>query len=251
MSDASGRPTRAATAPDEVYLHLKRMILDGALKGGERVNVIAVARALQVSRMPIREALRRLDSDGLVTIRPNRGAVVTRLTPEEVRELFEIRSALEGLAARHAVASLTPDVLDELELMRRRMDRAAGDPKLWIERHDALHERICSLSGRPRLCVEIRRVREAVHPYLLMYIDLYAGPEMFGHEHQALLRVLARRDAQAAERMMQAHIMNAADGLIRFLSGKMPNRRGERLRANGAPRHGPTQMMQASKRRKR
>ena len=112
-----------ATAQQEAYRYLRERILSGDFPGDTRVNPGEVAELLGISRMPVREALRQLDAEGLVTMRPNRGALVTSLTAAEVEELFEIRTALEVMAVRSAVLAIAPDSLAELTALK---DRISG-----------------------------------------------------------------------------------------------------------------------------
>lgn len=216
-------PVRHPTAQDAVYDHLKRRILAGELAGGVRLNPLEIGTELGVSRTPVREALHRLDIEGLVDITPNRGVVVTSLTVDDVRELFKIRTALEMLAAAEATRHLHEDALDEFELLLRRMERAQGDPKQWVTRHEAFHDRIYAFARMPRLVAEIRRLREAVHPYLRLYIDVYHHTEMPGYEHRGLLAEIARRDPDRAARAVRQHIEYAADGVLAFLASRQPN----------------------------
>lgn len=205
------------TIQQHAYQYLRDMILTGAYAGGQKINPAKVAEELDISRMPVREALRQLDSEGLITMRPNRGAIVTILTTSEVLEIFEIRGVLEGLAVRTALPSLTDEDIDDLDHRRRRMDRVREEPKLWISRHDEFHDHLCSRSGRPRLTQEIARMRASVQPYLQIYIAHHASPEMTGFEHDGLMDLVRQRDEARAEEYMRDHIMSAAHGVIDYL----------------------------------
>jgi len=205
------------TAQQEAYHYLRDRILSGELSGNTRLNPAEVAELLGISRMPVREALRQLHSEGLVTMRPNRAAFVSSLTAREVEELFEIRGALEVLAVRTAVQAMTPDVKGELVALKDRMDRARHDPAEWLKRHDDFHQAICTLGNRTRLPQEIGRIRLAIRPYLLMYVKVFNTVEMPGLEHGSLLDVLASGDVKCAEEAMREHVANPARGLIKFL----------------------------------
>jgi DNA-binding GntR family transcriptional regulator len=219
-AEGSSTQPRYSTALDEVYDHLKQRILSGEFAGGMRLNPLEIGTLLGVSRTPVREALHRLDIEGLVTHTPNRGVVVTSLTLEDVRELFKIRAALEGLAASEAARHVSEDDLDEFELLMRRMDRSRGDPKEWIDRHQAFHDRLYLLARMPRLGAEIRRMREAIHAYLRLYIDVYHHTEMPGYEHRTLLTEIASGDAERAGRAMRQHIECAASGVLEFVASR-------------------------------
>lgn len=218
--DAQPHQPRYSTAQDEVYDHLRQRILSGEFAGGMRLNPVEIGAELGVSRTPVREALHRLDIQGLVTITPNRGVVVTSLTLEDVRELFKMRGALEGLAAAEAARNVSEDNLDEFELLIRRMDRARGDPKEWIVRHEAFHDRLYQLAEMPRLAAEIRRMRDAIHPYLRLHIDVYHHTEMPGYEHRTMLAEIASGDAERAGRAIRQHIESAATGVLEFLASR-------------------------------
>lgn len=206
-----------ATAQQEAYHYLRDRILSGELSGHARVNPAEVANMLGISRMPVREALRQLDAEGLVTMRPNRTAFVSSLTAQEVEELFEIRAALEVLAVRTAIRAMIPDSMAELVALKDRMDRARHDPVEWLKRHDDFHQMICCLGGRTRLPQEIGRVRLAIRPYLLMYMKVFDTVEMPGLEHASLIEVFASGDVRKAEQAMRDHVANPGKGLIKFL----------------------------------
>jgi len=211
---------RYSTAQDQAYDHLKQCILSGELAGGMRLNPLEIAVLLGVSRTPVREALHRLDIEGLVTLTPNRGVVVTALSVELVRELFKIRGALEVLAASEAARNIRADDVVEFELLLRRMDQSRGDSKAWTIQHDAFHDRLCEFAQMPRLIAEIRRIREAIHPHLRLYIDVYRQTEMPGHEHPAMLAEISSGDPTRASLAMSAHVENAALGVLEFLTNR-------------------------------
>jgi DNA-binding GntR family transcriptional regulator len=207
----------AATAQQEAYIYLQDQIVSGVLPGGCRLQLEEISKSLGVSRMPIREAIRQLDAEGYVTIRPNRGAVVTSRTPKEVLELFEMRAVLEGLAARVAVPNVTIPALEDIELDLARLRRLERQSVAWVERHDALHDVICRLSGRTRLCTDIGRLRLAARPYLRLYANLHANPEIKGHEHERIIDALRSGDGNRAERVMRDHIMANAEAIASCL----------------------------------
>lgn len=176
-----------------------------------------------MSRMPVREAFRRLASEGLVTLRPNRGCVVAGLTLNELNETFEIRSVLEGLAVRLAIPLFTEETLDELDRILGRMERA-GDvgSSDWVLRHQEFHAHIYSLSGRPKLIRQIAALHVAIEPYMRIWFDLVEKPLSAREEHQNLIDALKSGDAMQAEKVMQAHVLDTAALLADFAS---PDRR--------------------------
>ena len=211
-------PALFTTAQQHVYSYVREQILSGSYVGGTQLDPAKIASALNVSRMPVREAFRQLDAEGLIVIRPNRGATVISLTPFEVEELFEMRAALEVLALRYAIPELTADAVSELEALKERMDRVREDRILWIQRHNEFHQFLSSLGKRNKLAQEINRLRTLVQPYLLIYIDSYGGPEMDGYDHGELLTAVLSRNVKRAESRMREHIRRASVGIIASIS---------------------------------
>ena len=201
----------AATAQQEAYIYLQDQIVSASLPGGSRLEVEKISRALGVSRMPVREAIRQLDAEGYVTIRPNRGAVVTSRTPAEVLELFEIRAVLEGLAMRLAIRNVTAEALEDIEHELVRLRRLETHSTSWLEQHDRFHDLLCRLSGRGRLCTDIARLQLAVRPYIRLYSKLHTNPEIKGHEHERIIEALRSGDGDRAECVMRAHVMVNAE----------------------------------------
>jgi DNA-binding GntR family transcriptional regulator len=206
-----------ATAQQQAYIYLQDQIVSGELGGGSRLHLESISNKLGISRMPVREAIRQLDAEGYVTIRPNRGAVVTSRTREEVIELFEIRAALEGLATRLAVPFVTQDAIEDLKLELVRLRRIEFNSLAWIDRHDQFHDSVCQISRRPRLCAEVRRLRLAIKPYLRLYTKIHARPELKGYEHEHILAAMESGDAARADEVMRVHIMANAEAIANCL----------------------------------
>ncbi len=168
--------------------------------------------------MPVREAIRQLDAEGYVTIRPNRGAVVTSRTRAEVIELFEIRAALEGTALRLGAAAASAEALADLDLELARLRSVSTDHASWLARHDEFHDRLCRTSGRLQLEAECRRYRLAVRPYMRLYLKSGRTFEQPGFEHEHLVEALRSHDGEVAEARMRSHIMANADAIAQCLN---------------------------------
>jgi DNA-binding GntR family transcriptional regulator len=209
-----------SSAQQQAYSYIRDCIRTGRLAGGDRVIPEDIAAELAVSRMPVREAIRQLDSEGLLRIRPNRGAVVTELTPDDVLELFEIRARLEGLAARNATGNLDDDLEDTLVLQLRRLGRASNAVDAFIRQHEEFHRLICAAGGRAWLAAETQRLRAACEPHLRLYFTHHAGAERTLEEHDRVLQAVLSRDPARADAAMQQHILSTAPELIEFLRGQ-------------------------------
>lgn len=199
------------SAQDLCTQFLRQEILNGRLRPGERIRPEAVAQHLGLSRMPVREALRQLDAEGLVTLRPNRGAVVTQLDQGSLAEIFEMRAVLEGVCARHAAGRAGPADVEELDALVQAMRSVLVDPARWVERHERFHDRLCELGGRPRIAGEARRLRLLLRPALGSFAAQHRDPETLGHEHDVIVDALRDRDGARAEQLVIAHVnANAA-----------------------------------------
>ncbi|MDO1583343.1 GntR family transcriptional regulator [Rhizobium oryzicola] len=223
ISNLSAANSTVSTAEEEAYLYLQKALRLGRYKAGERLIPEDIAAEIGMSRMPVREAFRRLAADGLVTLRPNRGCVVAGLTLDELNEAFEIRSVLEGLAVRLVVPGLTAEHFEELDRLLIRMERAgeAGSTD-WVLRHQELHAYIYTLSGRPKLIRQIAALHVAIEPYMRIWFDYVDKPLSAREEHQNLIDALKSGDVALAERVMQEHVLGTAALLADFAS---PGRR--------------------------
>ena len=214
MDLKSGSSPSSAWA--EAYTFLRERIRSGHFKSGERIKAEDIAAQLGISRMPVREAIRQLDSEGLLTIRANRGAVVTVLKPDEILELFEMRSVLEGVAIKRAIKRFDDDAFTTLEMHLVRLGRAQADPDLWIDRHNEFHDFICAQSGANRLFTEVRQLRTAVEPYLRMVLGIMQSGDAVA-DHQKLIDVIRKGDPDIAEAVIREHVLSTAYDLIRAM----------------------------------
>ena len=206
-----------STAQNEAYRYLRDRILNAELVAEAPINPAEIAELLGISRMPVREALRQLDAEGLVSLRPNRRAVVARLSVAEVEDLFEMRAELEALAVRSAVHHLTDNSRAELRMLMHRMDRVRADRREWVGRHDEFHQYMCQLSGRKHLSQGIWRIRYAVRPYLLTFVIEFDACEMQGFEHTSLLEAVLSGDPDLAAETMRRHVREPINRLRSFL----------------------------------
>jgi DNA-binding GntR family transcriptional regulator len=212
-------PQLASTAEEEAYRHIQRALRVGRYKPGDRLIPEDIAAEIGMSRMPVREAFRRLASDGMVILRPNRGCVVAGLTVDELYEVFEIRSVLEGLAVRLAMPRIDEDELEELVRVLDRMERAGqSGGSDWVVRHQEFHGRICALSQRPKLIHQISALHAVVEPYMRIWFDYVEKPLSARDEHAAVIAALRSGDAGRAEQVMREHILDTAPLLVEFVT---------------------------------
>lgn len=193
--------------PQIIAETLRHGILTGEYAPGMRLGISNLARMFDVSPMPVREALRKLESLGLVAFEPNRGFAVRSLSREEIRELFLVRRPLEILAATEAMRLASPEALDEVAALVQAMDRDTED---WIDLHDRFHNRIYDLSGMPFLADWLKLLRDRMRPYALIQLD---DPEQRGNtqeDHHVYLAALRTRDAKKLRDIIPKHLSRAA-----------------------------------------
>lgn len=205
------------TAQDEAYRYIHAAIRMGRYAAGRRLMPEEIAAEIGTSRMPVREALRRLASEGLVTIRPNRGVTVNGLNVEDMREVFEMRAVLEGLAARLAVPRMNAATIRELELMLDRIDDRSGVQSDWTAAHRLFHETLCLKSESPRLIRQIAGLHSLVEPHMRVWASSLDRPLNARADHQDLIDALRSGDAQRCEATMRKHVLDTVPDLMRFL----------------------------------
>lgn len=201
---------------DRVVHQLLDHLLSGQLAPGSRLREVELAARLGVSRTPVREALARLARDGLVELLPNRGAIVRQLGTDELRHIYQLREALEGLAAELACEHCTPD---DLARLRTLFDAAAArdaDFAAACRRVDQeLHRLIAARSGNPVLAQEIRRFHDLVQLVRERVDDVSGALEQALAEHRAILAALERRRPAEARAAMTTHIRHALELALR------------------------------------
>jgi DNA-binding GntR family transcriptional regulator len=209
------------TAAEEAYRYVLNEIRRGKYHPGDRLRAEKIASAIDMSRMPVREAFGRLAAEGLLTIRPNRGAIVSVLTREDVQEIFEIRAVLEGLAVRLALPNLDKRALAKLDHLLQEMSLAPEERngEEWMAQHRGFHEYLCGFSHRPRLVQEIACLHTAVEPYVRLWFIHAEGPLSMRREHEVIMEAVRSGDAERAEAVMKEHVLTTAPELAPYLHG--------------------------------
>jgi DNA-binding GntR family transcriptional regulator len=194
------------TTADAVYQALRQSILQGDLAPGGRLRSDALANELRVSRTPVREALRRLEAEGLVT-RSGSGLIVHALSEQDLTELFYVREALEGMAARLAAENATPseraeirELLEDMEAVRRRGDIAALR-RLTGE----FHQLVCRASHNNRLLQSLKALLDTARQIQTSTLFGEGRPADALTEHRNLLRAIEARDGDRAEKLAREH----------------------------------------------
>jgi DNA-binding GntR family transcriptional regulator len=214
VSEANARYT---TVGDFAYSMLREAILRGILEPGQHIRQDALAEALGISRIPVRSALLQLESDGLVEIRPHRGAVVKIHTPEHIRQIYQARIVLETYALRRAIGSMTPEWLRRLEELAERVDAVdrAHPTDAWIaagtqfyrELYGPVNQVIATLS---------ERLRADVGRYWHRPLADHSAEQV----HAKLIEYIRRRDADGAARWLERHLTAVAEQVAASLEAR-------------------------------
>lgn len=213
-------PTRDEVVADT----LRRAILRGELAPGQKLDQNTIARRLNVSRSPVREALKTLAAEGLVEMQPHRTATVTQLSLEELQEVYEIRLVLEALACRLAAPKMDEARVVQLEALLEAMDEAHSRSE-WLDYNNEFHAKIYEAADRPRLLAMIAGLRNAVAPYLRQYIISEEHRRQSRQEHGALVEACRNRDGAWAEEVVKKHISTSGEFMLHFLSEKASGER--------------------------
>lgn len=201
--------TQYRTVSDLVTSVIREAILTAAFRPGEHLRQDELARRLEVSRMPVRSALLQLESEGLVDFHPHRGAIVAELDADKVREMYDIRMHLEGLAVRKAIEGMTQDRLARLREMAERLDREQeGEDflRLRVEFYDYLYNK----ERNPLLVELIQRLRSDVGRY---WLRLRVVGDGHGGNHRELLNLVEKGDVARAQAFLQEHLSGVRDRL--------------------------------------
>lgn len=215
---ATGLGADGLPSSERVYQGLKDQILAGALAPNARLVELHLASQFQVSRTPVREALKRLAAEGLVSVDPLRGMVVRDVDPVEIEEIYVIREVLDGLAAKLAAERITAADLTKLHLLMEMM-RDAVRAQRWeamVQANIKFHEVIHSAAGNQRLSVLTRSLQDFVRRFSS---KAFASPERDDEvleEHEEIVRALEARDPEAAEAASRRHVAGARAFLSRL-----------------------------------
>jgi len=212
-------PIRRQTLTSMTADAIRERILRGRYPEGEPLRQDAIGVELGVSRIPVREALRQLEAEGLVTFNPHRGAVVSTLSLKQIRELFELRAEVEGDLIRRAVPHMTPEdharadeILDAYESALR-----AGQVAVWGALNWQFHSTLYAPADRVLTMSIVSKLHQHSDRYLRMQLSLTHGETRARQEHRAIAAAARKRDAAKASRILRDHILGAGRALVAFL----------------------------------
>jgi DNA-binding GntR family transcriptional regulator len=223
---------------NQAYQEVKRIILERQIPPGGKLNEGDLAQALGISRTPIREAINRLEKEGLVKIVPQRGAYVVQFTEKDVFELFLIRENLEGLAAYLAATKMSDKDLAKLESFIEGFSEPFDEKEIrrYAREDFKFHQAIVQYSGAQRLISLVFTLHDYIHIFRLTTLGVSGRMKISIEEHRKLLAAFREKNPEEAERRMREHIRHVRDGVMEnirfFLSdeeGKLPQTKEEEI----------------------
>ena len=196
-----------------VYEELKRQIMVGEIAPGTRMMEVELAEEMGVSRTPVREAIRKLEKEGLVTIEPRRGAYASDISAKDMVDILEVRQDLEGMAAGIAAQKITDEGRIELENIARKYKDSVDreDIEEIIKNDEAFHKYIVSLSGNKTLIKMVSQVQELALRFRYIYYEDFSRFKNQPSEHQAIVDAIAGGDVAGARKYAEEHLAGLKD----------------------------------------
>lgn len=199
-----------------VFESLREAIINGHLKPGERLMEIQLAEEMGVSRTPVREAIRKLELEGFVVMVPRKGAYVAGVSIKDIADVFEIRAALEGLAAGLAAERITDTELEALERSLVKVAEAseAGDLEQLINMDTDFHDILYKASRNERLVQIVSNLREQIQRFRSTSLSHPGRMKLALEEHKKIVEAISDRDVELARDLAREHIENAENSMI-------------------------------------
>ncbi len=216
-AQAAGETADRYSLRGRVYHRLRDEILNGAYQEMEELKEAAIASEMGVSRTPVREAFRQLELEGLLTIIPNKGAYVTGITVKDVKDIYAIRSLLEGLCARWATEHITKEQMEEMEenIYLSQYHAGKGHAEQLTELDNRFHEILYEASNSKML----KHVLSEFHEYVLRVRRRTLSDDARGvqsnEEHRRIMEAIRQSDADLAEQLANAHIKKAYTNMVK------------------------------------
>jgi DNA-binding GntR family transcriptional regulator len=238
-AQSAARPVARQTVAAATLQAIRDNILSGDYREGEQLRQDALAAQLGVSRIPVREALRQLEAEGLVTFHPHRGAVVSSFSIGEIEELFELRAQIETDLLRRAIPHLTDEALEAAEVLLDAFEAAfaRNDVAAWGHLNWRFHATLYAPAERPLTIGIVENLHYHADRYARMQLVLTRGEAKADAEHRALLAAARERHVELACQLLNDHILGAGRTLATFLRDQRAREGGEgreRKKANAA-----------------
>lgn len=193
-----------------IFNSLREAIIIGELRPGERLMEVQLAEKMGVSRTPVREAIRKLELEGLVDMIPRKGAHVAELSIKDIMDVLEVRASLDGLATALASERITDDELKELKHINSQFSSYIEKENLngSIKKDAEFHDIIYKASRNDKLIAILNNLREQVQRFRVIYLKDYSSPKNLIKEHNDIYESMVSRSSEAARGLAKQHILN-------------------------------------------
>jgi DNA-binding GntR family transcriptional regulator len=226
MAEQVGAGNAATSVVAYLHTQLKERVLSGAFGPGDALRQEHIADEFNVSRAPVREALKAMQAEGLIIFRPRRGYVVSDLEVDEIEEIFDIRSMLEGPAGYLAAYQRTSQDIDEVRALLERLQQikisVPDDIAQWAQANRDFHGRIFTASGKNHLCRMTNVLRDTVERYVRVDASVPGRTAEAADEHARIFRAFERGDAAECERLSREHCEHTCERLVSALKTRRP-----------------------------
>jgi DNA-binding GntR family transcriptional regulator len=204
------------TLRERIVEFIKDAVISGRLKPGERVPEQEIAENFGISRTPIREAFRQLESEGFISLIPRKGAVVSPITDKDVREFYAIKSLLEGHAARTACRALSGRDIRRLENLNEAMEKCAEreDVKGFFRLDNAFHDTFLQACGNDKLCALVHSLVQQFERFRVTALSLPGRMKESVNQHREIIEAFRKSDAELVERLVRANAEKGRDVLV-------------------------------------
>ncbi|MBI5598107.1 MAG: GntR family transcriptional regulator [Deltaproteobacteria bacterium] len=211
---------RPMTLRERIVEFVKDSVIAGRLKPGERVPEHEIAASFGISRTPIREAFRQLESEGFITVAPRKGAVVCPITAKDVRNFYAIKSLLEGYAAKEACSKFTEKDIRRLKGLNQQMLRCAekNDVKGFFRLDNQFHETFLRACGNDKLSTLAHQIVQQFERFRITALSLPGRMSTSVKQHDEIVSAFIHRDGARVEELVRANAERSADILVRELS---------------------------------
>jgi DNA-binding GntR family transcriptional regulator len=204
---------------DNAYKKVRDAITFGRYSPGERLIEHEACQAFQVGRTPLREALRRLQTEGYVNLVPNRGVTISKLSIDDVKNIYSIIALLEGYATELAVEYLTAEDMKKLDSLHKRMAQldAKQNFREWTEKNDLFHGLIVKACGNNLLPNLIKGLRNKIYRYRFLSVTTLGQSDKYVENHEKILTALRSKNAKQAGKTMRKHVSDVGKLMIELL----------------------------------
>ena len=207
-----------------IFNSLREAIIIGELRPGERLMEVQLAEKMGVSRTPVREAIRKLELEGLVDMVPRKGAHVAELSVKDIMDVLEVRASLDGLATALAAERITDDELKELKFINGQFASYIEKENLngSIKKDAEFHDIIYKASRNDKLLTILNNLREQVQRFRVIYLKDYSSPKNLIKEHNDIFDAVSTRTIESAQSFAKTHILNQEATILSSIKTQKP-----------------------------